>query len=81
MIPELGQFALALALMLAFFQAACGLGGAAQGNALWMARTRPASQALALLRTHGSIVEIKMEIADGLSFFIANLWTRLLTEY
>ncbi|HEY6821382.1 MAG TPA: heme lyase CcmF/NrfE family subunit [Burkholderiales bacterium] len=49
MIPELGQFALALALVLAFFQAACGLGGAAQGNALWMARTRPAAQALALL--------------------------------
>ena len=49
MIPELGQFSLALALVLAIFQAGCGLAGAARGNAAWMARTRPAAQALALL--------------------------------
>ncbi|HEX2566768.1 MAG TPA: heme lyase CcmF/NrfE family subunit [Burkholderiales bacterium] len=49
MIPELGQFALALALIVALLQAACGIAGAAKGNVLWMARARPAAQTLALL--------------------------------
>ncbi len=44
MIPELGQFALALALGLALVQAVLGLGGAARGNFVWMAAVRPAAQ-------------------------------------
>src|SRR5690242_11684566 len=49
MIPELGQFALALALALALVQAFFPIAGAARGNAAWMALARPAAQAQALL--------------------------------
>ena len=44
MIPELGQFALALALCLALVQCALPIAGAARGNATWMAVARPAAQ-------------------------------------
>ncbi|MDB5901761.1 MAG: c-type cytochrome biosis protein CcmF [Betaproteobacteria bacterium] len=44
MIPELGQFALALALCLAIVQAVLPLAGAARGNGAWMAVARPAAQ-------------------------------------
>jgi len=44
MIPELGQFALSLALGLALVQAVLGLGGAARGNLVWMGAVRPAAQ-------------------------------------
>jgi len=44
MIPELGQFALALALGLALVQAVLGIAGAARGNIAWMAAVRPAAQ-------------------------------------
>ena len=44
MIPELGQFALCLALGLALAQCALPLAGAARGNAAWMAVARPAAQ-------------------------------------
>jgi cytochrome c-type biogenesis protein CcmF len=43
MIPELGQFALILALLLALVQATLPLVGAARGNATWMALARPAA--------------------------------------
>jgi cytochrome c-type biogenesis protein CcmF len=43
-IPEVGQFALALALCLAVAQAILGIGGAARGNRVWMAAARPAAQ-------------------------------------
>ncbi|HEX7053260.1 MAG TPA: heme lyase CcmF/NrfE family subunit, partial [Burkholderiales bacterium] len=49
MIPELGQFALALALALALVQAFFPIAGAHRGNAAWMALGRPAAQAQALL--------------------------------
>src|SRR5436190_23600123 len=49
MIPELGQFALALALAVARQQAVLPIAGAAKGNAAWMAVARPAAQAQALL--------------------------------
>ncbi len=42
MIPELGHFALILALLLSFSQAIFSLGGAARGNAAWMAAGRSA---------------------------------------
>lgn len=45
MIPELGQFALSLALCVAVAQAALPLAGAARGNDAWMAFGRPAAQA------------------------------------
>ena len=44
MIPELGQFALSLALGLALVQAVLGLAGAARADAVWMAAARPAAQ-------------------------------------
>jgi len=43
MIPELGQFALIMALLLAFVQASLPLVGAARGKASWMAVARPAA--------------------------------------
>ena len=42
MIPELGHFALILALVLAAAQTVFGLVGAARGNARWQAAVRPA---------------------------------------
>ena len=45
MIPELGQFALILALLLAIIQAALPLIGAARGNQAWIAVAAPAGQA------------------------------------
>ncbi len=45
MIPELGQFALILALLLAIIQAALPLIGAARGNQSWIAVAAPAGQA------------------------------------
>ena len=44
MIPELGQFALALALTLALVQCVLPIAGAARGRAEWMAVARPAAQ-------------------------------------
>jgi cytochrome c-type biogenesis protein CcmF len=44
MIPELGQFALVLALCLALVQGTLPLAGAANGNAAWIAVARPAAQ-------------------------------------
>jgi len=49
MTPELGQFALALALAVALIQAIVPIAGAARGDATWMAVARPAAQAQALL--------------------------------
>src|SRR5689334_11135065 len=46
MIPELGQFALALAMCLALAQAVLPIVGAARNNAAWMAVARPAAQGL-----------------------------------
>jgi cytochrome c-type biogenesis protein CcmF len=43
MIPELGQFALILATLLAILQASLPLVGAQRGNAAWMALARPAA--------------------------------------
>jgi cytochrome c-type biogenesis protein CcmF len=45
MIPELGQFALILALLLAIIQATLPLIGAARGNQSWIAVAAPAGQA------------------------------------
>ena len=49
MIPELGQFALALALAVALVQAFLPIAGAASGNRAWIAVARPAARTLALL--------------------------------
>src|SRR5258705_13674437 len=45
MVPEVGQFALILALMLALTQATLPLVGAARGNRSWIAVAGPAGQA------------------------------------
>ena len=45
MIPEIGQFALIVALLLALTQAAFPLIGASRGNGTWMALAAPAGQA------------------------------------
>jgi cytochrome c-type biogenesis protein CcmF len=44
MIPELGQFALILALGMACIQALFPLVGATQGNFTWMSLARPTAQ-------------------------------------
>ena len=44
MIPELGQFALVLALAVALLQCSIPLIGAARDNAVWMAIARPAAR-------------------------------------
>jgi cytochrome c-type biogenesis protein CcmF len=44
MIPEIGQFALSLALCLALVQCVLPIAGAARRNATWMAVARPAAQ-------------------------------------
>ncbi len=44
MVPELGQFALALALTLALVQGILPIAGAARGNAAWISVARPAAQ-------------------------------------
>jgi cytochrome c-type biogenesis protein CcmF len=49
MIPELGQFALSLALAVAVFQSAAAFWGAERSNAAWMSFARPAAQGMALL--------------------------------
>jgi cytochrome c-type biogenesis protein CcmF len=49
MIPELGQLALSLALVVALLQGILPLAGAARGNAAWMGVARPAAQVQALL--------------------------------
>ncbi len=49
MIPELGQLALSLALVVALVQGTLPLAGAARGDTAWMAVARPAAQAQALL--------------------------------
>jgi cytochrome c-type biogenesis protein CcmF len=49
MIPELGQLALSLALVVALLQGVLPLAGAARGDAAWMGVARPAAQAQALL--------------------------------
>jgi cytochrome c-type biogenesis protein CcmF len=48
MVPELGQFALILALCIALVQSILPLVGAARGNYAWMAVARPAAQAQCL---------------------------------
>ena len=45
MIPEIGQFSLALALLIALVRAVLPLWGAANGNRAWMSVARPAAQA------------------------------------
>ncbi|MDQ5849820.1 MAG: cytochrome c biogenesis protein CcsA, partial [Pseudomonadota bacterium] len=49
MIPELGQLALSLALVVALIQAILPLAGAQRGDFAWMAVARPAAQGQALL--------------------------------
>jgi len=49
MIPELGQLALSLALVVALVQGILPLAGAARGDAAWMGVARPAAQVQALL--------------------------------
>jgi len=57
MIPELGHFALALALCMAIAQAFFPIAGAARGNVAWMAVARPAAygQFLFLLIAYASL--------------------------
>jgi cytochrome c-type biogenesis protein CcmF len=49
MIPELGQFALSLALAISIFQSVTALWGAQRSSAAWMSLARPAAQGQALL--------------------------------
>jgi cytochrome c-type biogenesis protein CcmF len=49
MIPELGQLALSLALVVALVQGILPLAGAERGDAAWMGVARPAAHVQALL--------------------------------
>jgi len=64
MIPELGQFALVLALCLALAQGLLPLVGAARGNAAWMAVARPAAQ--------GQFVFVALAFGFLISLFVVN---------
>ncbi len=64
MIPELGQFALVLALCLALAQGLLPLIGAARGNAAWMAVARPAAQ--------GQFVFVALAFGFLTSLFVTN---------
>ena len=46
MIPEIGHFALILALIMALIQCTLPLLGAARGKAAWIRTARPAAQAM-----------------------------------
>jgi len=64
MIPELGQFALALALCLALVQGILPLVGAARGDVQWIAAARPAAQ--------GQFVFVLIAFACLTYAFVAN---------
>ena len=64
MIPELGHFALIIALCIALTQAILPLTGAARGNVLWMNVARPAAQ--------GQFVFVAMAFACLAYSFVAN---------
>jgi cytochrome c-type biogenesis protein CcmF len=64
MIPELGQFALALALCLAIAQTVMGIAGAARGDAVWMGAARPAAQ--------GQFVFVALAFGFLTSLFVVN---------
>ncbi|HEX9451574.1 MAG TPA: heme lyase CcmF/NrfE family subunit [Burkholderiales bacterium] len=64
MIPELGQFALIVALCIALTQAILPLIGAARGNAVWMGVARPAAQ--------GQFVFVVIAFACLAYSFVAN---------
>jgi cytochrome c-type biogenesis protein CcmF len=64
MIPELGHFALIVALCIALTQAIIPLAGAARGNVLWMNVARPAAQ--------GQFVFVAMAFACLAYSFVAN---------
>ncbi len=64
MIPELGQFALALALTLALVQGILPIVGAARGNVAWMRVARPAAQ--------GQFVFVAIAFACLAYSFLAN---------
>src|SRR5258708_18597505 len=67
MVPELGHLALALALCLALAQGLLGLVGAARGEPVWMAATRPAAR--------GQFVFVAIAFACLTSSFVANDFT------
>ena len=64
MIPEIGQFSLILALLLALSQAFFGLGGAWRGNTQWMMVSRPA--------VTGQFVFVVLAFASLVYAFVTN---------
>jgi cytochrome c-type biogenesis protein CcmF len=83
MIPETGQFALALALVLSVFQVAASLYGAARGRAVWMALGRSASQSGALLVAFafGCLVTSFVSNDFSVAYVASNSNTSLPLEY
>ncbi len=51
MVPEIGHFALILALLISVVQAALPIAGAARGDRVWMAVARPAARGQAFFVT------------------------------
>ena len=67
MIPELGQFALVLAFVIALTQGILPLAGAARGNSAWMSVARPAA--------HGQLVFLAIAFGALTYAFVTNDFT------
>jgi cytochrome c-type biogenesis protein CcmF len=71
MIPEIGHFALILALLLALVQASLPLVGSFIGNRLWMASARPLAYGQALFLTIAFAALVQVFLADDFSVIYA----------
>ena len=73
MIPELGQFALVLALCCAIAQSVLPLVGTATGNRRWMAVGRPAAQAQVLFVAIAyAVLTYSFVVNDFTVLYVAN---------
>ncbi len=83
MIPEVGQFALVVALAVAILQCVVPLAGAARGNAVWMALARPAArvQFLLVLIAFGVLAHAFVTSDFSVAYVAANSSRALPVEY
>ncbi len=74
MIPELGHFALVLALLLALAQAFFGLVGASRGNVAWMRATQPAvaGQWVMLALSFGALIYAFIDFDFSVKYVATN---------
>ncbi len=73
MVPELGQFALVLAFVIALTQGILPLAGAARGNAAWMSVARPAAYGqLVLIAIAFAVLTYALVTGDFTVAYVAN---------